>query len=58
MAKGRDHETVRALETQPKGIPLTIEIDFFVLSRAFKCSIKTYATGLSSICYFMTILFM
>jgi hypothetical protein len=32
MAKGCDHETVRALETQPKGIPLTTEIEFFVVT--------------------------
>ena len=30
----------------------------FVLSRAFKCSVKTYPTGLSSRCYFIAILFM
>ena len=32
MAKDRDHEIVRALETHPKAIPRKIDIDFCVLT--------------------------
>ena len=38
MAKGRDHEIVRAFETHPKAVPWTNEIEFCVV------------TGLQDIC--------
>ena len=31
MAKGRDHEIVRALETHPKAVPWRIDIEFCVV---------------------------
>jgi hypothetical protein len=31
MAKGRDHEVVRALETHPEAIPWKFEIEFCVV---------------------------
>ena len=31
MAKNRDHEIVRALETHPKAVPWRIEIEFCVV---------------------------
>ena len=46
MAKGRDHDSVSALETYLKVIPWKIE------------SVKTYATRLSTGCDFITILLM
>ena len=42
---------VRALETHPKAAPWTIETDF-VWSRTCKCSVKSYASGLSTNGYF------
>jgi hypothetical protein len=35
MAKGHDHEIVRALETHPKAIPWKLKLNF-EWSRAFK----------------------
>ena len=57
MAKGRDHETMMALETHPQDIPWKIKLNP-VWSRAFKCGVKTYMAGLSTECYVITILFM
>ena len=57
MAKGPDHQIVRALETRPKGVPWKIEIEFCA-PQAFKCSVKTYMTGLSNECNFNAILLM
>ena len=51
MAKGRDHEIVRAIETDPNEVPW-IDMEFCVVT-AFKCSVKTYATGLSTESYFI-----
>ena len=48
---------MRAVEIHLKAISWKIDLKF-VESRAFKGIIKTYATGLSSECYFITILFM
>jgi hypothetical protein len=32
VAKGRDHEIMRALETHPKSLPWNIEIEFYVVT--------------------------
>ena len=57
MAKGRDHDIMRALEIHPKAIPQKIEIEFCV-GTGFKCRVNANATGLSTKSYFITILFM
>ena len=55
IVKGCDHKIVRAFETHPKAVLWIIEIELCVV---FKRSVKIYATGLSTECYFITILFM
>jgi hypothetical protein len=37
---------VRALEPHPKAVVWKFEIENFVWSQAFNCSVKTYMTGL------------
>lgn len=57
MAKGNEHDFVRALETHLKAIPWEIEIKF-VWYQAFKWTVKTYTAGLSTKHYFIAILLM
>jgi hypothetical protein len=57
MAKGRDHEIVRALETHPRLYHGEFILNF-VWSWAFKCCVKTSVTNLSTECCFITIIFM
>ena len=54
MAKGYNHETVKALETHPKAVAWTIEFETCVVT-AFRCSVKAYGTRLSTECYLITI---
>ena len=58
MAEGHDHELVRAFETHPTALPWKFEIEFLCGHRPSKCSVKTSPTGLSTKCYFFTILSM
>ena len=56
-ANAHDHEIVRAPETHPKDVPRKKKLNF-VWSQAFKGSVETYTTRLSTKCYFIAILFM
>lgn len=49
MAKGHVHSIVKGLETHPKDIPWKSGIAIYVVTM-LKCSVKTYATGLSTKC--------
>ena len=57
IAKCHDQEIVRALETHPNVYHGESKLNL-VWSPTFMCSVKTYATGVSTECYFVTILFM
>ena len=56
-AKSRDHEIVRAQRKCFKVVPTHLQYHV-VWSRILKCSVKLYATGLSTKCYFNEFLFM
>jgi hypothetical protein len=57
QAKSRDDEIVRAKRMCPKAVTRHLQ-NHVVCSHIFKCSVKSYVIGPSTICHFNECLFM